>query len=42
LTCARLRADLAGKRQMRQSLPRRIAVVEKANAELCKEAKGLK
>jgi len=30
------------KRQMRQALPRRIAAVEKANAELRKEAKGLK
>jgi hypothetical protein len=30
------------KRQMRQALPRRIGAVEKANAELRKEAKGLK
>jgi hypothetical protein len=30
------------KRQMRQLLPRRIAAVEKSNAELRKEAKGLK
>jgi hypothetical protein len=30
------------KRQMRQALPRRIAAVEKANAELRQEAKGLK
>jgi cytochrome c556 len=30
------------KRQMRQALPRRIAAVEKANAELRKEAKGIK
>jgi hypothetical protein len=30
------------KRQMRQSLPRRVAALEKANAELRKEVKGLK
>ena len=30
------------KRQMRQALPRRITALEKANAELRKEAKGLK